>query len=145
MIYFNTQSWFFIFALAFLGAATQVQAQGVVETQVRSIEMVLGLEGYELTHEVMYESLYEGRSDEYNFTLKSGWDYQIVSVCDQDCGDIDLCLYDQNGNKIGCDETSDDVPVIAVSPKWTGKFELRVTMYDCDINPCSFAIAVFGK
>lgn len=120
-------------------------AQDVVEDQVLRIGLLLALENYELTHDIKFASLYNGRSDDYYFSLSKGWQYQIIAVCDGDCGDIDLCLYDEYGGEIDCDTASDDKPMVAATPRWTGRFRLRVKMYDCRINPCKFGIAVFGK
>lgn len=129
-----------------LGLVEKLNAQrNVVEQQVLQIGLILALDGYEITHEITYASLNDNRYDNYYFTLDRGWDYKIYAVCDGDCGDIDLCLFDENGNEIDCDETTDDKPLVSVSPRWTGRFRLKVTMYECRINPCRFGIAVFGK
>lgn len=136
----------FILALSFFFFSSQTAStQSIVDEQVVEIGLILALDGYELTHDLKYASLNNGRNDNYYFSLDRGWSYHIYSVCDGDCGDIDLCLYDENGNEIDCDETSDDKPLVSVTPKWSGRFRLKVSMYECRINPCRFAIAVFGK
>lgn len=120
-------------------------AQDVVAEQILTVSYVMALDGYKPTHDVKYASLYNGRRENYYFTLNSGWYYQIVAVCDSDCGDIDMCLYNENGGEIDCDTTTDDKPIVTARPKWTGRFRLNVNMYDCNINPCKFGIAVYGK
>lgn len=117
----------------------------VVEKQILRIGVNLMTEGFELTHDIKYISLNEGSSGNYYFSLERGTSYIIVAVCDGDCGDVDLCLYDENNNEIDCDLEGDDLPIVKVNPKWSGRFKLRVTMYDCDINPCKGGIAVFGN
>ncbi|RMG22671.1 MAG: hypothetical protein D6730_15995 [Bacteroidetes bacterium] len=137
-----------VFALFAVLASTwqPLSAQNdIVEKQVMQIGLLLALDGYELTHEIEYDNLNEGRYDNYYFSLRQGWSYKIYAVCDGDCGDIDICLFDENGNEIDCDETSDDTPIVSVTPRWSGRFRLWVKMYDCDISPCRFGMAVFGK
>lgn len=131
--------------LSLLLTSVIAQGQDIVQKQVLNIGMTLASEGYELTHDIKFASLNDGRSDSYYFTLDRGNAYKIYAVCDEDCGDLDLCIYDENGNEIECDESSDDLPIVSVSPKWTGRFRLWVKMYDCSINPCRFGIAIFGR
>jgi hypothetical protein len=40
--------------------------------------------------------------------------------------DLDCWLYDENGNIVDSDEDSTDICVLEVTPRWTGKFSLRV-------------------
>lgn len=125
--------------------AVSVAGQSDVERQVLSIGLTLAADGYELTHDIRMASLNDGRYDNYYFTLNRGYTYRIYAVCDGDCDDLDLCVFDENENEIDCDEESDDLPIISVTPKWTGRFRLWVKMYDCSVSPCRFGIAVFGK
>jgi hypothetical protein len=125
--------------------ASVAQGQDVVRKQVLNVGLTLASEGYELTHDIKFASLNDGRYDSYYFTLDRGTSYKICAVCDEDCGDLDLCIFDENGNEIECDESDDDLPIVSVSPKWTGRFRLWVKMYDCDIDPCRFGIAIFGR
>lgn len=105
------------------------------------------LSEYELSDEydITYDSLNDSATDSYSVELDSFSTYQIVAVCDEDCGDIDLFLYDERGNLIDDDETTDDYPIVGVSPKISQEYTLKVKMYNCDIEPCRFAIAVFDK
>lgn len=115
------------------------------EGQLLIIGALLIDQGYEITHDAKYASLYDDSYDNYYFSLKKGWSYVIAAACDEDCGDIDLCLFDENNIKIGCDQGIDDKPMVSVSPKWSGSFRLWIKMEDCDRNPCRFGIVVFGK
>jgi len=105
------------------------------------------LSEYELSDEydITYDSLNDSATDSYSVELDSFSTYQIVAVCDEDCGDIDLFLYDERGNLVDDDETTDDYPIVGVSPKISQEYTLKVKMYKCDIEPCRFAIAVFDK
>jgi hypothetical protein len=132
--------------IAILVSSCVINAQyAIVEKQVLRIGVALASNGYELTHDIKFASLNNGMTDNYYFSLSRGWEYKIFAVCDGDCGDIDLCMYDENDNRIDCDQTKDDKPVVSVSPKWSGRFRLWVKMYECRINPCRFGIAIFGK
>lgn len=116
--------------------------------QARSQLLIGGLyltqAGARLTHDVICGRLNDSRSTTYSVTLRGGVTYSIMSACDEDCGDIDLFLYDNYGNEIDSDEQLDDFPVVSVTPRYTAVFTLKVEMYDCNINPCYFGIGVFA-
>jgi hypothetical protein len=117
----------------------------IVRQQVERVDEILRYDGYTRTHDVEYASLRDDASDYYTLDLRKGYTYKIVAVCDADCSDMDLKIYDENGNLIDEDTESDDTPIVNVTPKWTGEYELYVKMYDCSINPCGFGIVVYGK
>lgn len=123
----------------------QSSHQQVVQTQLDLIEVLLKDKGYEKTHNYAYSSLNDDGTETYNFNLKKGWQYAIVAVCDNDCKDLDVCIYDENGNKIECDQSNDSTPIVEAAPIWTGEFKIKVTMYDCRSNPCYYGIGIFGK
>ncbi|HRD73457.1 MAG: hypothetical protein E6Q42_05380 [Dechloromonas sp.] len=117
----------------------------VVQSQLDAVKDFAERKGYEGTHNEHIDRLGQGASDDYTFQLQEGRDYLIVSVCDQDCSDLDLTLYDENNNEIATDTSTDDAPVVEVSPRWSGKFRLNVTMYACSNAPCYYGISVMGK
>jgi hypothetical protein len=84
--------------------------------------------------------LNDGTYRVHNVTLRADVEYTFVGACDRDCSDLDLQLYDENGNLIDEDLLSDDVPVVTVTPSWTGRFRVKVIMADCSISPCGYAI-----
>ena len=73
-------------------------------------------EGYRLSHEPLTGRLRPWESELIAVTLRAGVNYIIVAVCDQDCGDIDLRLFDENRKFIDEDMDSDAVPVVSVTP-----------------------------
>jgi hypothetical protein len=78
-------------------------------------------------------------------TLQAGASYLITGVCDQDCSDIDMRVYDAKRVLVASDEEEDDVPVIQVSPKQTGEYRIEVEMYDCSAEPCYYGIGFFRR
>lgn len=101
--------------------------------------------GYELTHEVKILGLKQNIWDNFTLNLQSGYTYEITSRCDRDCMDLDLKIFDGNGNLIDEDVESDDYPQLSVTPRWSGKFTLYVRAYKCSNPPCCTGIIVLGK
>lgn len=108
------------------------------------VETAMAGRGYEQTHNPKIDKLRRGDSDSFSFTLKKGMSYKIVSVCDADCSDLDLTLTDESGNEIDSDDQKDDMPIVSVRPRWTGKFTLRVKMFACNNSPCYYGIGIYG-
>jgi hypothetical protein len=86
-------------------------------------------------------SLRDGYYRVHSVTLRAGYDYTLVGACDDDCDDLDLQLFDEDGNLIDEDLLSDDIPEVSVSPRWTGVFHVKVIMESCYIEPCRYAVA----
>ena len=141
-------------ALAFLlGAAllapTTADAQSRWERQVRdqikSAGRILEDRGFELSHDLYTGSLSNHDNESVTLNLRSGTDYAILGVCDEDCTDIDLRLFDEDGDEIDSDVETDDNPVVQVSPRHSGKYRIKVIMATCSTSPCFYGVGVFAK
>ena len=116
-----------------------------VKAQLIAIKMVGLSEGWEETHNDRFDSMGEGSSDSFSFTLRKGLSYKVFAVCDEDCSDLDLTLYDENQRVIAKDNSSDSMPVVGVTPSWSGRFSLGVRMYSCGSDICFYGISIIGK
>ena len=117
-----------------------------VRAQLMRAAVTLNLGGsYELTHDPFVDQLSSNQSDYVTINLHRGVNYAFVGVCDQDCQDIDLTLYDEGGNLIDSDTGNDDYPYIKVRPRWSGQFRVKVTMARCRANYCYYGIGAFGR
>jgi hypothetical protein len=101
--------------------------------------------GYSETHSVYTNHLNAGDSHNTSFALRSGMTYLISGVCDQDCTDLDILLYDSDGNLIADDQKEDDHPLVSVTPIRTGEFTIKIKMIRCSVAPCYFGTQIFGK
>lgn len=119
----------------------------IYEVRDQLIEKAIasGLRGYSLTHDPFIDALAEGRSDNITVNLRAGTSYGIVGVCDSDCRDLDIALYDSRGNLITSDLEDDDIPVITINPSRSGTYRVRVNMANCNTNVCYYGIGAFGK
>lgn len=143
-----------VLALAALGAAFITTTAAAVPqdewvAQVRRLLQRAGQayeeRGYSMTHRVYTGSLNQNTNEMVSLNLSVGTDYQILGVCDNDCTDLDLTLYDGAGNQISQDIEMDDVPIVTVTPRRSGTFRVKVVMATCSAEPCRYGIGVFGK
>jgi hypothetical protein len=135
--------------LALFAAPAAARAQDAwvrqVRTQLTAAGHVFEEQGYELTHRIYTGSLADDGAEIVQLDLEVGMEYQIMGACDQDCTDLDLTLFDGNGNVVDSDLLDDDVPVVSVTVRRSGAFRLRVSMATCSDEPCRYGIGVFGK
>lgn len=85
----------------------------------------------------------EGRR--FSVMLRAGRDYRIVGVCESRCRDFDLRVLDIDGRLIGEDVMEDNVPVVHVRPRATGRHTIDVEMVRCASAPCWFAFNVYSR
>lgn len=128
-------------------SSRQASAGSRWERQVRDLLRQAGArierQGYQLTHDVHTGVLRDSDSETLTLTLDSEVIY-VVGVCDADCDDLDLELFDQYGS-VARDFEADDVPLLNVRPRSGGTYRLRVTMASCSSAPCWYGIGVFGR
>ena len=101
--------------------------------------------GWTLTGSPQIDSLSDAETASLTFTLRGGIAYAVVAVCDTDCRDLDLVLTDPDGTEVDSDVERDDVPLVRVTPPETMRYRLKVVMARCGMNPCRYAIGVYGN
>jgi hypothetical protein len=116
-----------------------------VRTQLSAAGGVFEANGYELTHRIYTGALNDDGEEMVQLDLDVGMEYQIMGACDADCSDMDLTLYDGNGNVVDSDMLDDDVPVVSVTVARSGAFHVRVSMAACSSEPCRYGIGIFGR
>ncbi len=116
-----------------------------VRDQLIKAAIASGLGGYSLTHDPFIDVLDHGRSDYITLNLRAGKSYGIVGVCDRDCRDLDISLYDSQGNRVASDLGDDDIPTITINPSRSGTYRIRVDMASCDTRNCYYGIGAFGQ
>ena len=84
--------------------------------------------------------LARGQSTTVRTTLHSGNEYYLVAGGCEDAFDVDIAVFDENGNLIAQDEDEQSVAVAKVVPKWTGTFFVKVTMFNSTRNGAHFVL-----
>lgn len=140
------------FALIIVGVFALMQSAGAqnrfeqqVRTQLDRVGQNLAKKGFELTTQVYTGDLDEERNEEVSVRLRAGVRYAIVGVCDEDCKDLDLVLYNSSGKELASDVGDDDVPVVELTPDRDGVYMARAVMANCATEPCSYGLGLFSS
>lgn len=132
-------------ALVATTAHAQDQWERVVRSQLQQVGSASEGRGYQMDHEIYMGRLDDDATTNLTLNLDAGKAYEIWGVCDQDCSDIDMVLYDDNNNEIDSDLLTDDKPLVEVTPRHSGGFRIKVTMATCRVNPCRYGVGVWSK
>jgi hypothetical protein len=91
-------------------------------------------------------SLDDSESETSVVTLRAGVEYVLVGVCDEDCSDLDIVLYRSgNSDAVARDLLRDDAPIVRHTPEYTAEYRVYVSMADCDVDPCGYAVRVYER
>ncbi|MEN9220392.1 MAG: hypothetical protein Q6K99_02635 [Thermostichales cyanobacterium BF4_bins_65] len=119
------------------------------EEQVRAQLAIAGMaavaRGFELTHSPFLGSLPHNTREDVTLNLRAGVSYAIIAVCDEDCTDLDLELYDPQGRLVDSDYEPADIAGVVVRPTASGRYRVRVLMSSCVDSPCRYGIGAFGN
>ena len=121
------------------------QWERVVRNQLNQAGTVATDKGYAMSHEIFMGRLDDDATESLNIPLDGGTQYILVGVCDQDCSDVDLTIYDPNGKEVDSDLETDDKPVLTLTAASSGQYRVKVSMVACSANPCRYGVGVWAK
>lgn len=90
-------------------------------------------------------SLYSGQTSNHYVGLNGNVSYTLAAECDQDCSDIDMKVYDENGILVGEDVLEDAIPIVDVTPIRSAQFRVELIMYDCSVEPCGYQVVTVAN
>jgi hypothetical protein len=126
-------------------AAADSSPQAIILAQLQQAHAALGQQGYQLVGTPYSGGLQQGQTWNVPAELHPGVDYRIVGVCDRDCADLDLIVYDPQGTVVTQDTSTTSQPVVAIQPAYVGMFTVQVQMFNCTVAPCYYAIALYAR
>ncbi len=123
--------------------------QNVYQQQIlqrlAEVEQALASQGYYRMAEPVTGQLGVGQTQAVPLTLEAGGDYRLIGVCDNDCSNFDLIVYDENNVLVAQDVAPDATPIATVAPRWTGGFVAQAVMQQCTVQPCYYALVLYGR
>ena len=136
-------------ALALAGAAlfcaAPAQAQqgpALVAMLLDSATVLMSNEDFEEADDAVVGTLGEGEDEEFEMELEAGESYIFVGVCDENCSDLDIAVYDENGDEIDSDVEMDDTPMVAIEADEDMTVTIKVTMATCG-RRCHYGLGTY--
>lgn len=90
-------------------------------------------------------SLEQRETGTLRFALQGGERYVAIGLCDKECSDIDIGVYDEQGIEIAGDRAEDAIPIVELDPEEDTTVIFRLKMLQCDLEPCAYALGVFRE
>lgn len=115
-----------LFISCFILSTTLALAQG---NSYREVKAYLRREGYTISND-LYADLRQGNTSYYHKTFYAGLSYIIVALSDdRDVRDVDVCLYESNGDKYECDTDTEVAAAITFSPSFQRTMRVEIINY----------------
>ena len=130
--------------LSYLMIPPTAASQVSVDDRLAGYEVIIQKEGFYRVTGQLDGMLSEGNESYFSLSLQSGMEYRIIGYCDDDCDDLNLALYDSDGDLIEEDVLMDAAPLLSFTANTSGRFEVEVAMVTCHLEPCGFGVGVFG-
>jgi hypothetical protein len=119
--------------------------QAIILAQLQQAQAAAAQQGFQQVGQPFSGSLAQGQSWNVPAELHAGYDYRFLGVCDRDCADLDLVVFDNNGVQVAQDTSTTSQPVAAVAPIYSANFTVQVQMFNCTVAPCYYAIVLYGR
>jgi hypothetical protein len=129
-------------ALSFAGPAA---AEPTLAENLAEVDAAAASEGLAEAAGPFSGALGAGDRTRFRFPVLTGVDFLAVAVCDQDCGDLDLLLYNLEGDQLDSDVALDAHPSLGITTETSGIAEVEVVMVQCRLEPCAFTLKVWYR
>lgn len=86
-----------------------------------------------------------GQNHRFSISLDRGT-YGGIAVCDNDCSNLDLAVYDAGGSLLSSDELDDDVPLVDFEVGEGGAtYYVEVRMVSCATGTCGYGFQLYQE
>lgn len=120
----------------------QFSTASVAGARYTAVALFVGLkrQGWECRDSFSQGLLRKGGSTVIATTLYAGNTYALAASGCEDAYDVDLAVYDERGNFIASDSNRSSLAVVRVTPRWTGTYYLKVTMFNSTYNGAHYVM-----
>jgi len=101
--------------------------------------------GFGYAGDMVVGALNKGAYEHFEFDLVGHREYLIKAICDGDCGNVDLYVYDRRNNLVGGNDNPGNTPAVRLGTGHDGRYKIQASMVGCRVEPCFYAVQVFHR
>lgn len=99
--------------------------------------------GYQACSAVNRSSLQTGEHNDHEFVLCKGLRYAVLGSGVEGCGDLDIEVYDPDGELIRADRTRGHEPAVFFDSRGSGSYRVRVINESCPAERCKYMVRMY--
>lgn len=80
----------------------------------------------------------------WSIYLVAGQNYRVYGACDNQCSDMDMEIYGNDGALVDRDSATNDTPYVQITPSISGRAYVRLWAFQCDPGPCAMAVRLMS-
>lgn len=77
--------------------------------------------------------------------IRRGVEYVLVGACDENCEDVDLTIYNPQGEIVTTDTAMGDAPLLVGASAQSGTFYIEVYMPTCSAEACRYGVSILSR
>lgn len=131
--------------LAVRAAGRMTEWEALVRVKLAGAAILLSFLDVDLDRAPYIGTLDDNTYRDLTVTLHKGVSYVLIGVCDDDCRNLNMKLYDEDGDYIGGDTAPNPVADLEITPRHTQDFTLRMIMRRCTADPCYYGLGVYSQ
>lgn len=117
----------------------------VVEMLLDSAAVLMRQNGLTPRGQLLRGSVAQGNDTDVTVRLERAGILAFVGVCDANCSDVDLVVFNPDGSEAGSDLLPDDAPIVMIENAPAGTYRVRVSMPGCSATMCGFGVRAYGN
>lgn len=107
-------------------------------------------EGYQLVPEsgqwgLVFGWFAEGEDKEITFAVSKGETYMLAGGGDDSSEDLDICVYDAQGDEVDCDVLTDNFPLVEFTAETSGTYRAVLNAYSLSGSTSYAGMALLRK
>ncbi len=118
--------------------------EALVRIKLAAAALLLSIVDAHLTYDPYIGTLDDNTYRDIRVTLHKGVSYVLLGVCDDDCRNLNMKLYDEDGQFVGADTGPGSTADLEIQPRHTQDFILRMIMKRCNREPCYYGLGVYN-
>lgn len=91
------------------------------------------------------DSLPDGQGKMLSIQLVAGRTYKFNGFCEDACEDLDLSVVDSAGTELAYDRDPDAIPIVSITPQYSGTHGVWVKMSKCRAQMCKLMLVAYQR